>query len=95
MALTGRLMQRGGWVGGARQAGAEPLCTGRSRPYDESTLRKTTRELARQGATDIVARVVEAMVQRAVEAARFLRRHWHPALQPGAFGRPGFAPVAP
>jgi hydroxymethylpyrimidine/phosphomethylpyrimidine kinase len=29
------------------------------------------------------------------EAARFLRRHWEPGLQPGTFGRPCFAPGAP
>ena len=68
-ALVGRLMQPGGWVGGERHAGAEPIGTGRVRPYDESTLRKHARQLARSGGTDIVARVVEAQVERAVAAA--------------------------
>jgi hydroxymethylpyrimidine/phosphomethylpyrimidine kinase len=31
----------------------------------------------------------------ATEAAHFLRRHWEPGLQPGAYGRPCFAPGAP
>jgi len=31
----------------------------------------------------------------AVAAAGFLRSHWDPPLQPGGFGRPGFAPAAP
>jgi hypothetical protein len=65
-ALSGRLMAPGGWVAGARQAGAEPLWTGRSRPYDESTLRKAAHDLVRQGGTDPLARVVEATVNQAV-----------------------------
>ena len=44
-ALIGRLMNPGGWVAGARRAGAEPLWTGRRRPYDESTLRKQARKM--------------------------------------------------
>jgi hypothetical protein len=67
-ALTGRLMSSGGWVGGERRAGAEPLWTGRARPYDESTLRKSARQWARRGGSDIMARVVEAQVHRAVAA---------------------------
>jgi hypothetical protein len=65
-ALAGRLMHPGGWVAGARHAGAEPIWTGRSRPYDESTLRKEVRELAQQGGTDLLARAVEVTVERAV-----------------------------
>ena len=45
-ALVGRLMPTGGWVAGERRSGAEPIGTGRARPYDESTLRKHVRELA-------------------------------------------------
>jgi len=66
-ALAGRVMQTGGWVSGARSADAEPLWTGRSRPYDESTLRKATRRLARQGGVDVVARAVEVNVEEAVK----------------------------
>ena len=60
-------MQSGGWVGGARSAGAEPLWTNRSRPYDESTLRKEARVMARCGGTDLLARAVEASVEQAVK----------------------------
>jgi hypothetical protein len=65
-ALVGRLMPTGGWVAGARHAGAEPLWTGRSRSYDESTLRKQARRLAQRGGSDVVARAVEAQVHKAV-----------------------------
>jgi hypothetical protein len=68
-ALVGRLMYPGGWMAGARRAGAEPIWTGRARPYDESTLRKRTRELAQHGGNDVVARVVEAQVERTVAAS--------------------------
>jgi hypothetical protein len=69
-AWVGRLMvPPGGWVAGARPAGIEPLWTGRARPYDESTLRKYARALAQCGATDSVARAVEAYVQQAVAAS--------------------------
>jgi hypothetical protein len=68
-ALVGRLMHPGGWVAGARHAGAEPIGTGRARPYDESTLRKHIRELAQHGGTDIVARAVEAQVEQAAAAS--------------------------
>jgi hypothetical protein len=68
-ALVGRLMPTGGWMTGERGSGAEPIGTGRGRPYDESTLRKHARELAQSGGTDIVARVVEAQVERAVAAS--------------------------
>jgi hypothetical protein len=59
-------MSPGGWVAGARHAGAETLWTGRSRPYDESTLRKKARNLAQHGGTDRLARAVEATVEQAV-----------------------------
>jgi hypothetical protein len=68
-ALAGRLMNPGGWMAGERRAGAEPIWTGRHRPYDESTLRKHARELAQRGGTDIVARAIEAYVERAVAAS--------------------------
>jgi hypothetical protein len=68
-ALVGRLMSPGGWVAGERRAGAEPIWTGRARPYDESTLRKQARQLARRGGTDLVAGAVEAQVHKAVAAS--------------------------
>ena len=68
-ALVGRLMHPGGWVAGERDSGAEPLWTGRHRPYAESTLRKRARELARRGATDLAARAVEVSVEQAVAAS--------------------------
>jgi hypothetical protein len=68
-ALVGRVMPSGGWVAGERHSGAEPIGSGRARPYDESTLRKHVRQLAQRGGTDIVARVVEAQVERAVAAS--------------------------
>jgi hypothetical protein len=66
-ALASRVMAPGGWVAGARRADAETLWTGRSRPYDESTLRKEARALAQQGATEQLARTVETTVEQAVE----------------------------
>ena len=68
-ALVGRLMPTGGWMAGERRSGAEPIGTGRARPYDESTLRKHARALAQSGGTDIVARAVEAQVEQAVAAS--------------------------
>ena len=68
-ALVGRLMPCSGWTAGERHAGAEPIGTGRRRPYDESTLRKRARELAQRGGTDLVARAVEASVEQAVAAS--------------------------
>jgi len=65
-ALVGRLMPCGGWMAGEREAGAEPLVTARSRPYDESTLRKRARALAQHGGVDIVARAVQASVEQVV-----------------------------
>jgi hypothetical protein len=66
-ALVGRLMPSGTWVTGARHAGAEPIWTGRSRPYDESTLRKRAHEFADHGGTELVVRAVEATVANAVK----------------------------
>jgi hypothetical protein len=68
-ALVGRLMSPGGWVAGERRAGAEPMWTGRARPYEESTLRKQARQLARRGGTDVVAAAVEAQVHKGVTAS--------------------------
>jgi hypothetical protein len=69
-ALVGRVMlPPGGWLAGTREAGIEPLWTGRDRPFDESTLRKYAHALAQGGGTDIVARAVEASVHQAVAGA--------------------------
>jgi len=68
-ALVGRLMSPGGWVAGERRAGAEPMWTGRARPYEESTLRKHARQLAQRGGADIVAGAIEAQVHEAVAAS--------------------------
>jgi hypothetical protein len=65
-ALVGRLMCPSGWVAGERRAGAEPLWTGRARPYNESTLRKEARQLAQCGGVDVVAGAIEAQVHEAV-----------------------------
>jgi hypothetical protein len=64
--LVSRLMPTVGWVGAARDADGEPLWTGRDRPYDESTIRKRARELARRGGTELAARALEASVEQAV-----------------------------
>ncbi|MBK6532164.1 MAG: hypothetical protein IPF99_21975 [Deltaproteobacteria bacterium] len=51
-------MHPGGWTSAARAAGAEPLLTGRGRPYDESTLRRAADQLDAEGCS---ARVAQAM----------------------------------
>jgi hypothetical protein len=66
-ATVGRIVFPGGMTGSTRHAGAEPLVTGRSRPYDESTLRVQVRKWAKTGGTEVVARHVERQVERAVE----------------------------
>jgi len=68
--LVSRLMPAVGWVAAERHADGEPVWTGRSRPYDESTVRKRARDLAARGATELVARAVEASVEQAVAASR-------------------------
>jgi len=60
-------MPLGTWETGALHAGAEPVWTGRNRPYDESTLRKRAHEFVDHGATDLVTRELEASVAAAVE----------------------------
>lgn len=69
-ALTGRLLTSGGWAGGARHAGAEPLITGRARPYCESTLRKAAREMSADGAVLAAEAVLQAQVEEAVGKQR-------------------------
>ena len=65
-ALTGRVLTPGGWAGGARHAGAEPLVTGRARPYGESTLRKAARPMSRAGAVSAAEAVLQQQVHDAV-----------------------------
>jgi hypothetical protein len=68
-ALTGRLLRRDGWLGAARETGAETLVTGRAQAYAESTLRKNARRMARAGAVPIVTRALERQVAQAVAAS--------------------------
>ena len=63
-----RVVFPGGWAAAARQAGAEPLWTGRSRVYDASTLRKAATRLEAEGGTAHVARAVWRQVEQAVAA---------------------------
>ena len=65
-ALTGRLLTPGGWAQRARHAGAEPLVTGRARPYGESTLRKAARQMSRAGAVSAAEQVLQQQVHQAV-----------------------------
>lgn len=57
-ACVGRLLAPGGWVAGHRRAGAEPWWTGRARPYDESTLRKSMRAMVAVGAVPLAEKVL-------------------------------------
>jgi hypothetical protein len=67
--LVSRLMPTVGWVAAERHADGELVWTGRSRPYDESTVRKRARDLAARGGTELVARAVEASVEQAETAS--------------------------
>jgi hypothetical protein len=67
--LVSRLMPTVGWVAAERHADSEPVWTGRSRPYDESTVRKRARDLAARGGTELVARAVETSAEQAVTAS--------------------------
>ncbi len=67
--LVSRLMPAVGWVAAERHADGEPVWTGRSRPYDESTVRKCARDLAARGGTELVARFVETSAEQAVTAS--------------------------
>ncbi len=65
-AMAGRMLAPGGWVAGHRRALAETWWTGRARPYDESTLRKSARAMVATGAVAVAERVLLAQVRRAV-----------------------------
>lgn len=67
--MTGRLLRPTGWLGAARETGAEPLLTGREEAYAESTLRKNARGMAREGAVPIAERALERQVEQAVKAS--------------------------
>lgn len=67
--LASRLLFKGGWAAAGRHAGAEPLWTGRSHPYDESTVRRLVRTLSNQGATALVADRLRAQVEHVVGAS--------------------------
>lgn len=67
--LVARLMPSVGWAAAERHADGEPIWTGRSHPYDESTVRKRARDLAARGGTELVARALEASVEQAVTAS--------------------------
>lgn len=62
----GRLLFPGGLTAATRRAGAERIVTGRARPYDPSTLRRSLKAVAAVGATAVVERAVERQVERAV-----------------------------
>ena len=68
-ALMGRLMYPGGLTAASRHAGAEPIWTGRTAPYDESSLRRFARRLEQTGAVPVLSRAVQRQVERAVEAS--------------------------
>ena len=67
--LVGRLMPSVGWAAAERHADGEPVWTGRSHPYDESTVRKRARDFAARGGTELVARALEVSVEQAVAAS--------------------------
>jgi hypothetical protein len=68
-ALVPRVMHPGGWTHAARFAGAEPLLTGRTRIYDESTLRHAANQLDAEGCSARVAHAMWSQVDGAVRAA--------------------------
>jgi hypothetical protein len=68
-ALVPRAMHPGGWTSAARVAGAEPLLTGRTRVYDESTLRRAANQLDADGCSARLAQAIWDQVDGAVRAA--------------------------
>jgi hypothetical protein len=68
-ALTGRLLAPGGWSAAMRRASAEPWSTGRARPFDESTLRKSARTMSAKGAVAFAENVLLEQVAAAVGGA--------------------------
>ena len=68
-ALVPRVMYPGSLAAAARRAAAEPLWTGRPRPYDESTVRQAALRLDAEGASALVADAVWKQVTDAVARA--------------------------
>jgi hypothetical protein len=82
-AVSGRMVFPGGLTASTRWAGGEPLVTGRGRPYDSSTLRRTFKAVARMGGTVVLERAVEKQVERAVgDTGRTARAHTDMVTQP-------------
>jgi hypothetical protein len=68
-ALVPRMMYPGSLAAAARHAAAEPLWTGRPRPYAESTVRQAALRLDAEGASALVADAVWKQVTDAVARA--------------------------
>jgi hypothetical protein len=68
-ALAGRLLAPGGWSTAMRRASAEPWSTGRARPFDESTLRKSARAMSAKGVVALAENVLLEQVTTAVGSA--------------------------
>lgn len=82
-ALSGRMVFPGGLTASTRWVGGEPLVTGRGRPYDSSTLRRTFKAVARMGGTAVLEHAVEVQVERAVgDTGRTVRAHTDMVTQP-------------
>jgi hypothetical protein len=82
-AVSGRMVFPGGLTASTRWAGGEPLVTGRGRPYDSSTLRRTFKAVARFGGTAVLESAVEAQVERAVgDTGRTAHAHTDMVTQP-------------
>jgi hypothetical protein len=71
-ALAGRLLAPGGWSAAMPRASAEPWSTGRARPFDESTLRKSARAMSQAGALVLAEQALHKQVVLAVGAADVL-----------------------
>jgi hypothetical protein len=82
-AVSGRMVFPGGLTASTRWAGGEPLVTGRGRPYDSSTLRRTFKAVAKVGGTALLERAVETQVERAVgDTGRTAHGHTDMVTQP-------------
>ena len=64
-ATSGRILFPKGLTAATREAGGEPLVTGRARPFDEGTLRRSLKTMATLGATRVLERAVEKQVEGA------------------------------
>lgn len=59
----------GGLTAASRHAGAEPIVTERSGPYDESTLRRSAQKLEETDGAKVVLRLIHEQVANAVNAS--------------------------